>query len=90
MNMNFNNGEVLILNDKNYVIVNRLKLSGKDIVVISEENSDDKKYLLIGEDQSLQEITYNNLINSINEQMINSIDDVKSIIDEAMYNIDEY
>ncbi len=88
--MNFNNGEVLVLNDKNYVIVNRLKLSGKDIVVISEENSDDKKYLLIGEDQSLQEITDNNLINSINEQMINSIDDVKSIIDEAMDNIDEY
>ncbi len=88
--MNFNNGEVLILNDKNYVIVNRLKLSGKDIVVVSEENGDDKKYLLIGEDKSLQEITDNNLINSINEQMINSIDDVKSIIDEAMDNIDEY
>ena len=88
--MNFNNGEVLVLNDKNYVIVNRLKLSGKDIVVVSEENGDDKKYLLIGEDKSLQEITDNNLINSINEQMINSIDDVKSIIDEAMDNIDEY
>ena len=88
--MNFNNGEVLILNDKNYVIVNRLKLSGKDIVVVSEENGDNKKYLLIGEDKSLQEITDNNLINSINEQMINSIDDVKSIIDEAMDNIDEY
>ena len=88
--MNLNKGEVLSLDNKNYEVVNRLRVSDKDIAVIKEENNDVNKYLLIGEDGSLQEITDSSFINTINEQVIDSIDDIKSIIDEAIDEIDEY
>jgi len=88
--MDLNKGEVVSLDNKNYEVINRLKVSNKDIAVIKEENSDVNKYLLIGEDGTLQEITDTSFINTINEQMIGSIDDIKSIIDEAIDEIDEY